>query len=278
MATPLEAVKQVAEINLGFYAFCFADEIAAGDVQEVAEWAASNNRVFLHTSTDIDEAIVTNNALKAANISHTHIMYSHNYTDATGGLAGVALDQQYDRTDGVKTIHLKVIRGLEPSDITQTQANEMLASGVTFYSSYGNPDNSVSAINGGKLSDGHYFDFVMGIDWLRNAIETSVFNGQRARRTTPQNNKGMMMVKSDIITAMDSAVTAGLIGAGQWNGQPVGEIETYDYLPNGYYIYNEPILTQNQQDREQRTAPPFTVLAKGAGALHGIDITLTPQA
>lgn len=277
MATPLEAIKQVAEQNLGFYAFCFADEIAAGDVQEVAQWAADNDRVFLHTSTDIDEAVVTKNALKAANISHTHVMYSHDYANATGGLAGVALDQQYDRADGVKTIHLKAIRGLEPSNITQTQANEMIAAGVTFYSSYGNPDNSVSAINGGKLSDDRYLDFVMGIDWLRNSIEVSVFNGQRGRRTTPQDSRGMAMVKNDIITALSAAVRAGLIAPGQWNGEKVGEVDTYDYLTNGYYVYHDSIDDQAQIDRENRLAPPFVAIAKGAGSIHGADIMLVPQ-
>ncbi|MGP9557211.1 DUF3383 family protein [Psychrobacter sp. AOP7-A1-24] len=278
MATPLDAIKEVAEQNLGFYAFCFADEIAASDVQEVAQWADDNDRIFLHTSTDIDEAVVTKNALEAANIGHTHVMYSHDYTGATGGFAGVALDQQYGRTDGVKTVHLKAIRGLDPSDITQTQANEMIAAGVTFYSGFGNSESSVSAIYGGKLSDNRYLDFVMGIDWLRNTIEVSVFNGQRIRRTTPQTSRGMMMTKNDIVMGLEQAVRAGLIAPGQWNGIPVGEVQTYDYLPNGYYVYHDPIDEQSQVDRDNRLATQFTVIAKGAGSIHGADITLVPQA
>lgn len=277
MTTPLEAIKQVAEQDLGFYAFCFADEISAGEVQEVAEWAASNNRVFLHTSTDIDEAIVTAKALTTAAIGHTLVSYSHDYVNGAGGLAGVALDQQYDRADGVKALHLKSIRGLEPSSITQTQANDMIEAGVTFYANYGNPENSIAAINGGKLTDGRYFDFVMGIDWLRNAIEMSVFNGKRLRRTTPQSARGMAMIKNDIITALSTAVTAGLLAPGQWNGEEIGEIKTGDYLNNGYYVYHGSINDQPQVDRDNRLAPPFLAIAKGAGSIHGADIMLVPQ-
>lgn len=277
MATPLEAIKAVAEQNLGFYAFCFADEIAVSDVQEVAEWAQSNNRMFMTVVSDVDEAVTLGNSLKTTDIHHYNITYHQEYS-AVGAIAGMALDQRYDKADGVKTLHLKSLRGLPASDITQSKAYELNEAKVNYYSNYGNADNNLPVFTNGYAGAGKYFDFVMGIDWLRNAIETNVFNGQRTRRSTPQNNKGMMMVKSDIINAMDSAVTAGLVGAGQWNGESIGEVETFDYLPNGYYIYNEPIITQNQEDREQRTAPPFTVLAKGAGALHGIDITLIPQA
>lgn len=277
MATPLEAIKTVAEQSLGFYAFCFADEIAVADIQDIAEWAQANNRMFMTVVTDADEAVVLGNSMQETGIYHYSIAYHEEYS-AVGAIAGMALDQRYDRANGVKTLHLKSLRGIPSSDVTQTQANEFNEAKINYYSDYGNADNTLPVFTNGYAGSGKYFDFVMGIDWLRNAIETNVFNGQRNRRSTPQNNKGMMMVKTDIITAMESAVTAGLVGAGQWNGEAIGEVETFDYLPNGYYIYNEPITTQDQADREQRTAPPFTVLAKGAGSLHGIDITLIPQA
>ena len=118
----------------------------------------------------------------------------------------------------------------------------------------------------------------MGFDWLSNVIETNVFNGQRLRRLTPQTDRGMMMIKADIVNGLEEAVKAGLVAAGTWNGAALGEIQTYDYLPTGYYVYNESIRDQAQVIREQRIAPPFTILVKGAGAIHDTDITLIPEA
>lgn len=277
MATPLEAIKQVAETTLGFYAFAFADEIAQSEVRDIAEWAQNNNRMFVTVMTDADEAITLGESLKTSGLYHHSITFHEDFT-VTGAIAGMGLDQRYDRKDGVKTMHLKSLRGVTPSSITQTQAAELTAAGINFYSNYGNPDNELAVFTNGFAGDGMYFDFIMGIDWLRNAIETNVFNGQRTRRTTPQNNKGQMMIKADIVQAMEQGVTAGLIGPGRWNGQTVGEVETYDYLENGYYIYNESIIDQDQVDRAGRTAPPYIVIAKGAGAFHNVDIMLTPQA
>lgn len=277
MATPLEAIKQVAEQNLGFYAFCFADEIAVAEMQEVAEWAEANDRMFITVSTDADEAVVTGTALRGTELNHYCLNYHQDYT-TVGAIAGMALDQRYSTRDGIKTLHFKTLRGVATTDISQTQAAELDAAGVNYYSDYGNPDNSLAVFTNGYAGGGKYFDFVMGIDWLRNNIETTVFNGQRNRRSTPQTNKGMMMIKNDIVQAFEEAVTAGLVAAGTWNGEAIGEVETYDYLPNGYYIYHESIDGQNQVEREARQSPPFTAIAKGAGAIHGVDIMLIPQA
>lgn len=277
MATRLEAIEQVAGNTLGFYAFCFADESLAADIQPLAEWAQANNRMFMTVMTDSAEAIATGNALK--DLGQYHYCITHHQTyDTVGAVAGMALDQRYDKRDGVKTLHLKSLTSVVSTDISQTQAAALKAAKVNYYSDYGNPDNSLPIFANGHAGGGLFFDFVMGFDWLRNVIETNVFNGQRLRRSTPQTSKGMMMVKTDIVKGMEEGVKAGLIAAGQWNGQAVGEIETGDYLPTGYYIYHESVRDQPQVIREQRIAPPFTILAKGAGAIHDTDITLIPEA
>lgn len=276
MATPLEAIQQVAEQTLGFYAFTFADEIADADIEPVAQWAQDNNRMFITVVADLEEAKTAGESFKGTNLYHHCITYHQDY-NSVGAIAGMGLDQRYNATDGVKTLHLKTLYGVKPSDITQTEANELTAAGVNFYSNYGNIDSNLAVFTNGFAGDGKYFDFVMGIDWLKNTIETTVFNGQRNRRSTPQTRKGVMMIKNDIISACDTAVNAGLIGPGQWNGPSVGDVETYDYLTNGYYVHSEPLESQAQEERERRQSPLFTVLAKGAGAFHNIDIMLIPQ-
>lgn len=277
MATPLEAIKQVANQNLGFYAFCFADEIAMSEVKDLVQWAETNNRAYITVMTDKSEAATTANELELLDLRSKLITYHEDYT-VVGAVAGMALDQRYDRVDGVKTLNMKGLKGVASSGITQTEAEELKAAGVNYYSDYGNPDNSLPVFTNGYAGGGYYFDFVMGIDWLRNNVETHVFNGQRLRRSTPQTNKGMMMIKADIITALEQGVAAGLIAGGTWNGQSVGEVEAGDYLTNGYYIHHEYISEQSQEDRQNRISPPFTILVKGAGALHGVDITIIPQA
>ena len=276
MNNSLLAIQSVAEKTLGFYAFCFADEVAISDIEEIAEWAQDNNRMFITVVTDPEEIIEVANDLKDLGQYHYCLNYHEEY-ETVGAIAGMAIDQRYDKRDGIKTLHLKSLTGVVPSNITQPQAADFKAAGVNYYSNYGNPDNSLPIFANGFAGGGKFFDFIMGVDWLRNVIETNVFNGQRLRRFTPQTDKGMMMIKTDIITGLEEGVNAGLVAGGRWNGAAVGEIATYDYLPTGYYIYNESIRNQPQVIREQRISPPFTILVKGAGAIHDTDITLIPE-
>lgn len=275
--TPLEAIEEVSNHTLGFYGFTFADETVADDIQGVAEWAQANNRMFMTVITESALAISAGEALKDLGQYHYCITYHEDYT-TVGAVAGMALDQRYDKTDGVKTLHLKSLTSVVSTDIKQTQAAQLKAACVNYYSDYGNPDNSLPIFANGHAGGGLFFDFVMGFDWLRNVIESNVFNGQRLRRFTPQTDKGMAMIKTDIIMGLEEAVKAGLVAPGQWNGAALGEVETYDYLANGYYVYHESITEQPQVVRQERIAPPFTILAKGAGAIHDTDITLIPEA
>jgi hypothetical protein len=148
---------------------------------------------------------------------------------------------------------------------------------VNYYAAYGNPESPLGCYSSGYAGGKMYFDFVMGMDWLRDAIETNVFNGIRLRRTTAQNEDGMSLIDADIVRALERAVATKLVGPGQWNGAPVGEIGTGDWMQNGYYIYHDLVRDQSQQDRSDRIAPPITVLAKGAGSFHGIDILIVPE-
>lgn len=275
--TPLAAIEDIAEQTMGFYGFCFADEVAAADIQGIAEWAQTNNRMFMTVMNVMADAISTGTALKDLSQYHYFITYHEDY-NTVGGFAGFALDQRFDRTDGLKTLHLKSLVSIPSSDITQTQAANLKAAHINYYSDYGNPDNSLPIFANGHAGGGLFFDFVMGFDWLRNVIETNVFNGMRLRRLTPQTSRGMVMIVADIAKGFEEVKTVGLVAAGRWNGAALGEVETYDYLPEGYYIYHDPIEDQPQVIRQTRQAPPISALAKGAGAIHGADIIITPQA
>ena len=75
--------------------------------------------------------------------------------------------------------------------------------------------------------------------------------------------------------ALDEGVNNGLIAAGQWNADGFGQLKNGDYLPNGYYVYTQPMALQDQSIREQRIAPPIQVAVKLAGAIHEVDVVVS---
>lgn len=272
----LQQIQEVWDATQSFYGFCFADGVAPEDIQEVAEWAQSNNRMPFFVMTDSTQAVAKGNQLKSLEQYHYQITY-HTDHSVVGAVMGMALDQKYEKRDGVKTLYGRSLVSVEPVTVGQTLAHSLGYAGINFYTSYGNPDSALAVYAPGYAGGKKFFDFVMGMDWLRNAIETDVFNGIRLRRTTPQNEDGMALIDGDIVRGLERGVKAKLLGPGQWNGAPVGNIGTGDWLSTGYYLYHDLVRDQTQQERNERLAPPITVIAKGAGSFHGIDILIVPE-
>ena len=276
--TNQQAIESVAETTMAYYGFCFTEQPLAAELQGLSEWAQLNHRMFITSFDTVAEAYNAALPLKDLGLYHHSIQFHEDYYGMVGGVSGVGLNQKFEQTDGIKTLQFKSITGLTSSDITQSEALQLKGVYVNYYSDYGNPDNSLAMFANGYAGDGMFFDFVMGFDWLRNLVQTYVLNGMRLRDLTPQTDEGMMFVVNDMIQAFEQAVKVRLFAGGQWNGSGLGDIETYDYLENGYYIYYESIASQSQVVRQTRQAPPISAIAKGAGALHGVDISITPEA
>lgn len=273
----LEQIQAVFEQHNGFYAFCFATPVAVADIPEVVEWAEANYKMPFFVVTDLTEATALGNTLKNLSYARYNITH-HNSAAAVGGFMGMAMDQRFEDELGLKTLKFKTVAGVEPIVLTSTQVAALNDAGVNFYASYGNPHNPQNFYADGYAGSKKYFDFVVGLDWLRNSIEVEVYNTFRSQRKVPQTEAGMALLTAAVARACQKGVEIGLIAPGRWNGQGVGSVETGDMMQNGYYIYAGRIADQSQSERETRKAPNIIVLVKGGGALHYADITIVPEA
>ena len=77
-----------------------------------------------------------------------------------------------------------------------------------------------------------------------------------------------------MIPVAQEFIRNGFLAPGKWNGQPVGELETGDYLDDGYYFYADSFDLESQTDREQRLGMPINHAIKLAGAIHSVDVII----
>ena len=269
--TALGSLERIWDATQSFYGVCFTDEIASDQMQDVVDWCQSHYRMPFFVMTDSAEAISTVTDINQLGY-YTHITTYHDEHDEVGAIMGMALDQKFDQPNGIKTLKFKTLVGTEPTVIGETLAGQLDAAGVNYYSEYGNPDQPIVMYAQGYAGAGKFADFVMGLHWLRNDAQTEVFNTFRINPKVSQTESGMSILKAAVARSCMRGVDNGLIAEGQWNGQPLGAVNTGDWLQTGYYIYAEKIRNQSQQVRETRQAQPISVLVKGAGALHGADI------
>ena len=171
------------------------------------------------------------------------------------------------------TLMFKQLAGVSISNISTTQKTTLDGKNYNYYVSVGgNP-----MLMKGVMSDGSYFDQVQGLDWLANAIQASVFAGLYGSKKVPQTDRGMASIMHWIEVVLQQGVRNGLLAPGVWNAAGVGQIATGQYLDKGYYAWCDTVNNQSQATRQTRIAPPVTILAKGAGALQGINIQINFQ-
>ncbi len=275
--TASAVLQKQQDYNTEWYGVGFTNVASVQDLKDAAGWAEARVKIFGYTTADqsVKDALVTNDIasyMKTNLYRRTFGMFDSNDPYAQFSAMARAFAVNFNENNSTLTLKFKTLPGSSPENLTVNEAAVLDSKNINYYTYFG--DSAMLAE--GKMANGVFFDEVHGLDWLQNAIETNVFGYLYTRKTKiPQTDRGMVLLAQQIKKAMDEGVNNGLLAPGTWNGDEFGELHTGDFLDTGYYIYGNPMSTQNQSDREARKAPPFQVAAKGAGAIHFVDISVS---
>lgn len=275
----LQALDAQAQYSTEWYGLHFTDDqvLTEDDIVSVAGWTEA--RVKLYGISSDDGAIASATAaddiasrLKAGLYRRSFVLYDPDDHYAALSAFSRAFAVNFDMQNSTITLKFKTLPTVTPSDVSTTQANAISAKNANYYSYFG--DSAMVAE--GVMSSGVFFDEVHGLDWLQNAIETEVFGFLYTRVTkVPQTDKGVSLIVQAAEKALQQGVNNGLLAPGIWNGTEFGTLKKGDYLKRGFYTYAASVDDQSQSDREARKAPPIQIAAKGAGAIHFVDIEVT---
>lgn len=274
MATALQAQQ---DYNTEWYGLTLTNTASTQDIQDAAAWTEAQVKIFGYTTADpaaYDTTSTTDIPYLFMNAGYRRTLGLFDSDDAYAvvSLMARAFAVDFNASNSTITLKFKTLPGQTPTDITSTQASAMDAKNLNYYTRFG--DSAMVAE--GTMSNGTFIDEVHGLDWFQNAIETNVFGFLYTRQTkVPQTDRGMVLITQQIEKACKEGVNNGLLAPGQWTGDEFGTLKTDTYLDKGYYVYAASVDTQNQSDREARLAPPFQVAAKGAGAIHKVNVTVS---
>lgn len=191
--------------------------------------------------------------------------------------AGRALSTNFSGSNTTSTMHLKVLKGVQPdATMTQTLLDLCLAAGADTYVSL-QGDSAVFTSGANK-----FFDQVYNLQWFVGALQVAGFNYLAQSNTKiPQTENGMDGLKGAYRSVCSQAVTNQYSAPGTWNssttfGNPANLIANVGQV--GYYIYSVPISQQSQADRVARKAPLVQIALKEAGAIQESDVIVNVNA
>lgn len=240
--------------------------------------ASSPNRIMAITtqaaaSLDPTQTGDLGSQLSALGYNRTFMQYSGNSLWASGSAFARAFTVNFEGNNTTLTLKFKQEPGVLPEVLNETQAAALKAKHINVFVEYA---NGVAILQEGVMASGAFFDTVHGTDWLQNRVQTDVFNALFQSPTKlPQTDPGMHVIATVIENGLSKGVDNGLIAPGVWNGPPIGNLQTGQYLSKGFYLYVPAVATQDQADRDQRIAVPMQAAIKLAGAVHSASVVIS---
>lgn len=274
------ALTASASFNPGWYGLGITS-VVTQDAKDAAAYCQTAKKIFMLTIADANATDSTATSDLAyffsnAGYDHTSVFFDNVNADLFESNSAMAcmFAVDYTQPDSFITLKFKQAPGYAPVPITETQRLALEGKNCNYYADFG----GFSMFANGTVANGRFIDEVIGLDWLQAQVQNAVFTTLATATTKiPQTDTGVVRLTQAVSGALEKAKSAGLLAPGYWTGPTVGEIKTGDYLPNGYYVFAQPVAQQSASDRSARKAPPITAIGIGAGAIHSANVGFTFQ-
>lgn len=272
--SPLAAVQAARNSNKEWYAIAFTEELGDSDSKAVANYIESTNNstpstYFLHSSSSAITSGSEGNlfqVLKGLNLSRTiGTASSQPYTHI--GIMGYAMGQTRNTANSSYTLGLKTVPGTLSDDYTSQQVANVESTKGNVYINRG---AYYDIYEKGTVFSGAYYDEIIQLDKLCNNLQLDIMDLLVSNPKLPQTNNGMARILATMEKRCQEAVKIGFVAPGQWNGSDILNLNTGDYLANGYLIQSESFESQSQADRDARIAPYSYIALKLAGAIQSV--------
>lgn len=281
LTATLEACRTA---NSQWYTFSYlgAEDV---DIKDCAAWVetAVPDSVLMYTTEDKSVLDASGNAksifkaLQDKNYARSYGQYCGNPETPNAAVAamGYAMGANRGLVSDAFTLAYKKLPGLTTDDLSESQVTHVCGSSESTGHNgnvYITRGEEYDILQQGLMADGTSFDERLYLDMLKNDITLNVMDLLYQRRKIPQTEAGVTSIVNVINIACQKYVKLGFIAPGQWNGAECLDLQTGDYLPDGYLVQSEPVDEQSQADRDKRKAPPIYVCCKLAGAIEFVTI------
>jgi Protein of unknown function (DUF3383) len=251
---------------------------AASDFSALATYVQTLDKVFFYASPNSADYAPGGmlDLIRSGSLTQTRCLYYNDGTAAdtqnmAAAYAGRALTTNFAGVRTTQTMHLKTLAGIVPdTTVDQTALTAIATAGVDCYVSIAGVSSLMTSGNN------TFWDSIYNRFWIKFAIQTAGFNFLRNTSTKiPQTEVGMEALKNEFRKICEQAVTNGFVGAGTWTsstviGSPTDMIRSIGDV--GYYVYSQPINSQNSTDRANRLAPAIQIAIKEQGAIHSANV------
>lgn len=243
-----------AESENGWYV-ALAAGIDEEDFEDMAEWTEAREKMFGYSYKDPDSNPVTNVYYRTFGIC---------YGDDTGSgdpykhIAMAVRFLSYDA--GSETWVNKSLASVSTSNFTDTEIDTIDKDPASYYIQVGD----TGLVQGGKVRAGEWIDVIRFRDWLKNDMQLRILNLLVKRPKVPYTDKGIGLVRNQMIASLKEGTRRGGIAEDQYNSD--------DELIPGFTTSVPLAADLSDTQRKSRTLEDCTFSAILAGAIHVVNV------
>lgn len=287
-----DALSQTANMALikeqtqNFVSFTTLYEADNAEHLGLASWASSQGIEYLYVGWTADPNLLvqgSNNSIADlidnAEYGATALVYD-NVNIATFLLGSIA-SVNWERYQGTINYAFKHVDGVAASVTNQTDADLLLAKGVSFMGNFATRNDSFTFFYDAQIfGDYGYIDAFVNTVWFKNVMQVSVMNGLTNNGRVPYNERGYALIRAWLQDPINRAVHNGTIDAGVEMSESqkaqvyneTGKDLSDELYTNGYAVIIE---DAGASVRVGRQSPNISVYYTYGGSINHIEVAST---
>jgi len=256
-------LDEVLARDPAFYAVV-VDNNSAKNIDKVARWAASNNKlaVFAPQFTrpaDWGDSLFTAGADRTALLANDNAVLLFTKDARTNAKEAGWLGRMLPEDPGTATWAFKQLNSVGADSWTETEKSTINDHDDANPELGGNHYTTESGLNitfPGKSASGEFIDVVRTRQWLQARMEERIFGLFANSRKVPYTNKGFAMITAEVKAQL-------------------AEAERREVIDSGWEVTILPVDQQSSSDRANRIVRSLEFTARLAGAVHKVFVVGT---
>jgi len=220
-STAATAMASVKDATQNFASFTTLFKPTDAQFVEFARWTNDQGNRFLYVGWTDSAAAITNTdtsspayLVRAEDLSGTAPLWTAAPDKASFVMAYVA-SLDFNRSNGRTVAAFRTGSGLLPDVTSQTIAANLLANGYSFYGAYATANDEFRWIYNGQVTgDFGWIDSYVNQIWMNSQFQLSWMSLLGSVGQIPYNDEGYELLRSGLLTDIDTAVSFGAIRAG----------------------------------------------------------------
>ena len=284
--TVTEDMQAIKDITQNWVSFTTLYEATNDEHLALSAWASSQGIEYLYVGHTADANLLVQGStnsiadlIKDAEYGATALVYD-NVSIATFVLGAIG-SVNWERYQGTINYAFKKADGVSASVTDQTDADLLLAKGVSFMGSFATRNDAFTFFYDAQMFGAYgYIDSFVNTVWLKNVLQVAIMNGLSNAGRVPYNEQGYTLLRAWMQDPINRALNNGTIDIGVAMSesqkaqviQETGKDLSTELSTAGYAVLIE---DAGASVRVGRNSPNVSLYYTYGGSINKVDVAST---